>query len=86
MKSTYEITVKSLCEQVDRWKEEAEYWQAEYQKERDLNQQRASELLAATKKSVGQALMFALAVKDTPDGSLVIDPKDRKRLSGSFNS
>lgn len=81
MKSTAELTLMQLCQEVDYWKsrvEEAEntskYWEAKYTEL--LNRS-----LLDAKKGVANALAIALHATDDSDGNLVISKEGRKEIS-----
>jgi hypothetical protein len=80
---TAERTFYSLCDEIDQWKAEANYWKEMYEEERAANIRASNEHLAFVEKGVGQALMFALHVKDV-DGNLVIEKEDREVLANQF--
>ncbi len=80
---TAERTFYSLCAEIDDLKAEVNYWKEMYEEERMTNVRATNEALEAAQKGVGQALMFALCVKDV-DGDLVIEKEDREVLANQF--
>ena len=82
--SSFDRTVYNLCEEIDYWKEQAEYYKNQFEQERNSNIKQSNEALSAAKQGVANALLFALSVKETSDGCLVIDKEARKTLSKNF--
>jgi len=80
---TAERTFYSLCAEIDDLKAEVNYWKEMYEEERAANIRVSNEALEAARKGVGQALMFALHVKDV-EGNLVIEKEDREVLANQF--
>lgn len=78
--NTFERTVYSLCEEIDSLKEEAAYWQKKYEDERAENMKQLNDNLERSKRSLGQALSFALRCTDDKDGNLVISKQDRLEI------
>lgn len=73
-----------LCEEIDqlKWeldqtKRDVEYWKTEYQKT-------LSKYTKSVNDGVGFALKFALSVKDTEDGSLIIPKENRDLLHNTL--
>ena len=81
---TIERKFHEMCDEIDHWKAEAEYWRNEYDNILTENAKRTNEDLEDAKKGVANALMFALSVKDDENGNLVIDKKDRKKLADNL--
>jgi hypothetical protein len=81
---TVEKTFIQLCNEVDDWREEAEYWKTKYQQEVQERNAEWKERSDETMKGVGNALMFMLAVKDDENGNMVIDAESRKQLADSW--
>ncbi len=81
---TIEKNIYYLCEEIDELKEQVSHWKKMYEEEKDTNIKQTNERLEETKKGVANALMFALSVKDNPDGSLSISKQDRKELSKCY--
>ncbi len=73
-----------LCEEIDFWKSRAKHFEKLYEDELQASNSRTMEDLERTKKGVANALMFAISVKDNPDGSLSISKEDRKQLSENY--
>ena len=84
--TTAEITFIELCEEVDYWKSEAKKWKELYQNEVQERNKEWNERNEDAKKAVGNALMFALSVKDDANGNLIINKEDRKILSERYKS
>lgn len=80
-----DLLVSELCEEVDHYKNEAAYWKEKYEKERAENMKQLDRELEMAKKGVANALMFALAVKDSKNGDLVISKEDRKELANRID-
>ena len=83
---TIEKEIYRLCDEIDYWKGRAEYWEKEFEKEREERVKLINESIESTKKGVADALMLAFSVKDSPDGSLSISKEDRKHLASRFKS
>ena len=79
--TTANKTFLQLCEEVDYYKEKAEYFENLYKQERDKYSRQLNDSLEEAKKGVGQALMFALSVSDDANGNLVITKENRKQLA-----
>ena len=73
-----------LCDEVDNWRAEAEYWKQQYEDLRKEHSKQLDEGLKSAQQGVANALMFALSVEDQPDGSMKINPENRKRLADSY--
>ncbi len=78
-----ENLINSLCDEVDRWKEEANFWKEEYEKENELRIQERNERYKQVKYDLGNVLQLAFNLKELPDGSLSISPENRKDLRES---
>lgn len=78
---TIDYQFGKLCDQVDQWKAEAEYWKAQYDEEIQRSIKESNESLIDAKKGVANALMFALSAKDDENGNLVIGKEDRNILA-----
>lgn len=83
---TSDRTIHSLCEEIDSLKESVRYWKKMYEEERESNVKQLNERLEKSKKDIGNALMFALAVKDDENGNLVISKKDRNKLAKNYST
>lgn len=79
-----DATFIDLCDEIDELKDAVSYWKQMYENERDASIKQMNERFEETKKGVGQALMFALSVRDNEDGSLSISKEDRKQLAKNF--
>jgi hypothetical protein len=73
-----------LCDEVDRWKDKAEYWKAKYDEEIQASIKQSNESMEIAKKGVANALMFALSVKDDKNGNMVIEKENRKTLAENW--
>ena len=83
---TIDYQFSKLCNKIDQWKEEAEYWKAKYEA---LNKEYNAHLdksLIESQKGIANAFMFALSVKDDENGNLIIDKNGRKELGENWNS
>lgn len=80
---TFTATVRDLCEQVDAWKSQAAYWKEQFEQERKERTALLNENLESAKKGVGQALLFALSVREDGNGNLVIPKENRGTLANS---
>lgn len=81
---TIDLTVSQLCEEIDYWKEQAEYYKKRYEDEILQRSIESKERLLEAQKGVANALMFALNVKDDAYGNLVITKENRKTLAKQF--
>lgn len=86
MKPRSEILMVDLCEEIDHWKSEAEYWKGQYESEVKESNRHLTERMAEAQKGIGQMLSLALSVTDNPDGSLSISKENRLTLAESFKS
>lgn len=77
-------TVIDLCNQIDYWKDKAMTYKKLYEDEIKQRSIESNERLEDAKRGVGQALMFALSVKDDQDGNLIINKEDRKLLAKGY--
>lgn len=73
-----------LCDEVDEWRAEAEYWKNKYEEAHKEHMRHLDESMQSAKQGVANALMFALSVEDQPDGSLKINKDNRKHLADSY--
>ena len=80
-----DLLVSDLCQQIDDIKEERDYWHNMFIEERGSKIRMENERFEQTKKDVGNALLFALSVKEGADGSLVIPKSERKALADAMN-
>lgn len=69
--SRFNSLVSELCEEVDRWKEEAKYWKEKYEEERLSSTKFMNKTMEDQKKQIGQLLSLSLRAVDTPDGVLI---------------
>lgn len=81
---TVDYKFAELCDEVDRWKDEAEYWKAKYEEEIQRSIQQTNESMEIAKKGVANTLMFALHVQDDENGNLVIPSDSRKKLAENY--
>ena len=81
---TVDYKFAELCDEVDKWKDEAEYWKAKYDEEIQASIKQYNESMEMAKKGVANALMFALSVKDDENGNMVIEKEDRKTLAENW--
>ena len=81
---TIDLKISELCNEIDDWKQEAEYWKNKFKKlEKDYCKQ-SDEDLKSAQKGVANALMFALHVEDDADGNLKINKENRKIMAEPF--
>lgn len=83
---TVDVKFLQLCNEIDQWKDEANYWKDKYEELNKEYSQHLNQSLASAQKGVANALMFALHVKDDENGNLVIDKKSRKDLAETWRS
>ena len=83
---TADIEFSNLCDKIDFWKREAEYYKEKYEEEVRISVRSSNERLKEAQDGVATALMFALSVRDTEDGRLIISPENRKMLSNRYKS
>lgn len=81
---TIDYKFQQLCEEIDYWKEQSEYYEEKYKTEMQINAGNINKQLKESKQGVANALMFALNIKDNKDGSLSISSKDRKQLAENY--
>lgn len=81
-----EENIFDLCEEIDDLREQVTRWKRMYEDERDANMKQANERFEEVKQGVGNALMFALSIKDDVNGSLIIGKEDREQLAKRFKS
>ena len=81
---TIDYKFSELCDEVDKWKEEAEYWKSKYEEGLEKNIEQTNENLEMAQKGVANALSFALSCKNDENGNLVILSEDRKKLAKGF--
>ncbi len=81
---TIEKTIFDLCDEIDSLKDDVLYWKEMYENERNESNRLLNERMEDTKTGIANALMFALSVKDNPDGSLSINKEDRKMLASRY--
>lgn len=82
---TIDYKFSELCEEIDRWKDEAQYWKEKYEAERNEFMEHINQSLSSAEQGVANTLLFALSVKDNPDGSLSISKENRKTLAKSLS-
>jgi hypothetical protein len=73
-----------LCEEIDYWKDQAEYYKTKYEEEIQRSVEDVNKQLEESKQGVVNALMFVLSVKDNEDGSISISSEDRKQLAENY--
>lgn len=81
---TVDYKFHQLCEEIDHWRGQAEYYKAKYDEEIQRSVEKTNRQLEESKRGVANALMLALSVKDNEDDSLSISSEDRKQLAGNF--
>jgi len=81
---TIDYKFSELCEEIDRWKNEAQYWKEKYEEEISESIERTNESIEMSKKGIANALMFALSVTDDENGNMVINKQDRKTLAENW--
>lgn len=81
---TADIKFLDLCDEIDQWKDQANYYKELYEKERIHNIETSKQNLLDTQKGVVNALVFAFSVKDDENGNLVIDKETRKKLAENY--
>jgi hypothetical protein len=81
---TVDIKFSQLCEEIDYWKSEAQYWKEMHDKINREHNEFISERLTESKVGIGNALMLLLATNDLPNGDIVIKKEDRKMLAGRY--
>lgn len=82
--SAFDRTILSLCDEIDMLNLGVTYWKKKYENEYYENMKMAEESLAAAKKGVGDALVFAFATHNDEHGNLVISKDNRKELAKNF--
>lgn len=73
-----------LCEEIDHYKSEAEYWEQKYRDLLSEYTEYTQNHFEQTQKDVGNALMFALSASEGPNGELLIDKEARKQLAENW--
>jgi hypothetical protein len=81
---TIDYKFSELCDEIDKWKDHAEYWKKKYEEEIQASIKRSNESMDIAKKGVANALMFALSVKDDKHGNMIIEKKDREILAKDY--
>ena len=81
---TIDIKFHELCEEIDYWKNQANYYKDLYEKEVTQRSIESKERLLQTQKDVANALRLALYATDDKDGNLVIDKESRKELAKNW--
>jgi hypothetical protein len=84
MKSSFDKTVYSLCEEIDELKESVLYWKERYENEVSERNKEWKERSEQVKKDLGTALLFALSTTDDENGNLIIKKEDRSALADRF--
>lgn len=83
---TIDLKVNELCNEIDYYKEMAEFWKTKYD---DLNKEynlHINSSLKITQQGVANALMFALAISDDEEGNLVIPKEKRQDLANNYKN
>ena len=83
---TADIKFLQLCNEIDQWKDEANYWKEKYEELQKEYSEHINQSLVSAQKGVANALMFALSVKDDENGNLIIDKESRKELAETWRS
>jgi hypothetical protein len=83
---TVDVKFLQLCNEIDQWKDEANYWKEKYEELNKEYSQHLNQSLASAQKGVANALMFALSVKEDENGNLIINKESRKDLSETWHS
>ncbi len=81
---TIEVTIHSLCDEIDHLKGEVEYWKSRYETEVQERNAEWNERIAETNKGVANALMLAFSITDDANGNLVISKDDRNELAKNW--
>ena len=81
---TADVKFLQLCNEIDQWKEEANYWKEKYEELQKEYSEHINQNLVSAQKGVANALMFALSVKDDENGNLIIDKESRKELAETW--
>ena len=74
---TIGLKFSELCEELDYYKDSADYWKKMYDEEIRKSSIRSTEALIEAKRGVANALKFALVATDDAKGNLVIKKEDR---------
>lgn len=77
---TADIKFLDMCEEIDRWKNEAAYYKEKYEEELQRNVEASNRSMQIAKQGVADALMLSLNIKEGDGGSLVIDSAAREAL------
>ena len=83
---TADVKFLQLCNEIDQWKEEANYWKEKYEELQKEYSEHINQNLVSAQKGVANALMFALSVKDDENGNLIIEKESRKELAETWRS
>jgi hypothetical protein len=62
--SAFDRTVFSLCEEIDYWKSEAEYWKAEYGRLENESREYLDSSLKSSQECAGNMLRLLMADSD----------------------
>lgn len=82
--STLAITICQLCNDVDYWKNLAQYYQKKCQELHNELTSTINKNYEDTMKSVGQMLTLALNIEEDGNGGLVINPENRQNILNSI--
>ena len=81
---TVNIKFYDLCDEIDYWKNKANYYKKQFEEERKARSILLNETMLSSQKGIANALMLTLSVEDNKDGSLSISKENRKVLSQTF--
>lgn len=79
--SSFDRTIKSLCNEIDDLKCEVEYWKNLYQEQLKENQQMFNEKSEEIHKNLSNTIQLAFKLKEDGDGNLYINKDDRKVIA-----
>lgn len=82
--NTFDKTVSRLCARIDNLEDEVEYWKTKYEDEIRQQSIESKQRMEEAQRSVANALMFALSVRDDENGNLVIGKEERKELAANW--
>lgn len=82
--NTFDTTVSSLCYEINLLNDELDFYKNKCKELEEEVLLTLSERLKESKRGLGQAIMLALSVAESPDGSLSISKESRKVLAESL--
>ena len=82
--NTFDRPFSSFCWEIDELKAEVSYWREKYEALSVKNAGELQERLEDVQRSLDNALVFALSVRDDGNGNLVIEKEDRKLLAETY--